>query len=60
MTILFLIVVAACWVLGIADGDCTAALMFTMFGALAAIDEIRERRRAKKLEQKKKMQILQS
>lgn len=42
MKILFAMVILAAWVLGIYDGDCTAAVMFSLFGALAAVDKLRE------------------
>ena len=45
MKILFAMVILAAWVLGIYDGDCTAAVMFSLFGALAAVDKLREAKR---------------
>lgn len=35
--IIFFAMVTAAWVLGISEGDCTAAVMFSLFGALALI-----------------------
>ena len=42
MKILFAMVILAAWVLGIYDGDCTAAVMFSLFGGCALIQGSRK------------------
>ena len=40
--IIFFAMVTAAWVLGIYDGDCTAAVMFSLFGGCALIQGSRK------------------
>lgn len=42
--VIFAIMIIVAWILGIAEGDCTAAVMFSIFGACALVDKLMERR----------------
>ena len=45
--IIFAATIIAAWGIGIYEGDCTAAVMLSLFGCFAAMDKLTERKREK-------------
>lgn len=40
MTIFMIIFLIGLWVIGLVEGDCSAAALFTLFGCCAVIDDV--------------------
>jgi len=53
MMILFIGVIIALWIMGDFEGEHTAAVMFSLFGALVLMNELSERKEKRKAGKKR-------